>query len=219
MTTTQTAGAGWMQTYSGLQFWPLATRSESLGEIRFVDIAQSLSNTCRYGGHTKKFYSVAQHCVLASHMIPAEFAKWGLMHDAAEAYLGDHIRPLKTALHVRRPAALPPWMSFSRVEFELVRRIGIRFGLDGPPPLGEIEEVDLRLLMSERDALLRPCPEPWTAFDHLTPEKRAELKRKTVPILPAEPSEARNMFCNRAVQLGIVSFEEAFPIDDLPIPY
>ena len=54
-------GGDWMQTYSGFQFWPLDPRPE---EIHVIDIAHSLANQCRYAGHCREFYSVAQHSVL-----------------------------------------------------------------------------------------------------------------------------------------------------------
>ena len=83
-------------TYSGKPFFPMDPRPE---EIRIEDIAHSLSMQCRFNGHTKWFYSVAQHCsIMAEAMMSdgyAEYAFEALMHDAAEAYIGDLIRPVK----------------------------------------------------------------------------------------------------------------------------
>jgi len=84
---------GWCQTFTGRKFWPLDPRPE---DIDIIDIAHALANVCRFGGHSRVFYSVAQHSVLVSQHCPAEFAMHGLMHDAAEAYIGDMVRPLKT---------------------------------------------------------------------------------------------------------------------------
>jgi hypothetical protein len=82
----------WMQTFTGRAFYPLDPRPE---DIDPVDIAHALSLICRYGGHSSRFYSVAEHCVLMSHAVAPEHALWALLHDATEAYLGDMIRPLK----------------------------------------------------------------------------------------------------------------------------
>lgn len=72
-------------------------------DLHLTDIAQSLSQLCRFNGHTNQFYSVAEHSALIANkmlldgMKPAQ-AYAGLMHDAHEAYVGDCSRPLKSYL-------------------------------------------------------------------------------------------------------------------------
>lgn len=66
--------------------------------ICIQDIKVALSNICRFGGQIKNYYSVAQHSILVMHLAPAEIKREALMHDAAEAYLGDVIKPLKNML-------------------------------------------------------------------------------------------------------------------------
>src|SRR5579885_2784587 len=83
----------WIQTYCGVAFYPLDPRPE---EILIEDIAHALSMLCRFTGHVKRFYSVAQHCVYVSHRCDPKDALWGLLHDAAEAYLNDISRPVKS---------------------------------------------------------------------------------------------------------------------------
>ncbi len=83
----------WMQTFSGVKFWPLDPRPE---DVRLEDIAHALSLQCRFAGHCRHFYSVAQHSVLVSSICPPDGKLHGLFHDAAEAYLQDMIRPLKS---------------------------------------------------------------------------------------------------------------------------
>lgn len=100
-----------MQLYSGKPFYPNDPRSE---EIDIEDIAHSLSNQCRYNGHTKRFYSVAEHSVLVSEMVAQKtnninIIQQGLMHDAPEAYVGDVIRPLKIQLTEWEKFEIPVW--------------------------------------------------------------------------------------------------------------
>ena len=71
----------WIQTYTGKQYAYFECGPE---QICIEDIARALSNLCRFTGHCKKFYSVAQHSVLVSHRTKNPFL--GLMHDADEAY-------------------------------------------------------------------------------------------------------------------------------------
>src|SRR4051794_36829357 len=64
-------------------------------QILITDIFHSLAMQCRYNGHTAYFYSVAQHCWLLSLVVPAHLQRVALLHDAAEAYIGDIVAPLK----------------------------------------------------------------------------------------------------------------------------
>jgi len=87
----------WILTFSGLTFSPLEPLSY---QIIIEDIAHSLSLQCRYNGHCNRFYSVAEHSLIVSSALlkgtnDKSLAKYGLMHDASEAYLGDIVRPLK----------------------------------------------------------------------------------------------------------------------------
>ena len=150
----------WMQTYTGRQFWPLDPRPE---DVHIEDIAHALAMLCRFGGHATAFYSVAQHSVLVSRIVSQEYALIGLLHDAAEAYIGDMVRPLKHANQMHE---------YRRAEERISRAIAERYGLpwDG---LGMIlgTEVkaadDLALATEARDVMdgqragpWRPLPEP-----------------------------------------------------------
>jgi len=83
----------WIQTQSGVKFYPFAPR---IDDIRKEDIAGALSRICRFTGHTKHLYSVGQHSLIVSAIVHNDRARpWALMHDAAEAYIGDISSPLK----------------------------------------------------------------------------------------------------------------------------
>jgi 5'-deoxynucleotidase YfbR-like HD superfamily hydrolase len=82
----------YMHTASGLPYWPCDPRVE---DVRLEDIAHHLSMQCRFAGASTRFLSVAEHSIACSAIGPADEALERLMHDAAEAYLQDWIRPIK----------------------------------------------------------------------------------------------------------------------------
>src|ERR1700748_1732531 len=111
------------------------------------DIARALANQCRFGGHSRVFYSVAQHCVIVSHVVEErggdiEDAFAALMHDAGEAYLGDMPPPIK------HRSALGA--AFREAEARLEEAIRERFKIK--PDVPEIKRVDRSLLATERRA-------------------------------------------------------------------
>lgn len=136
----------WMQTFTGRRFFPMDPDPD---EVDVLDVAHSLAMQCRYNGHVRSFYSVAEHCVLVSRVVAPEHALWGLLHDATEAYVGDMVRPLKVHMPAYRAA-----------EDRVMDAIATRYGLVGPMP-AEVKEADTRLLLDERDALLGPSPARW----------------------------------------------------------
>ncbi len=86
---------GIITTHSGLNFNLEAPTQDS---ICIEDIAHHLGHLCRFTGAIDRFYSVAEHSVWVSHMVPKHFALLGLLHDGTEAYLGDVSKPLKELL-------------------------------------------------------------------------------------------------------------------------
>jgi hypothetical protein len=51
-------------------------------------------------------YTVASHCLIMSHYVPEEYALEALLHDAAEAYMGDIIWPVKSYLDEQTDGAV-----------------------------------------------------------------------------------------------------------------
>ena len=142
----QPPGDSWMQTVSGGVFSPFAPEPNS---IKIEDIAHALSNICRYNGHTRVFYSVAQHSVLVSQHCPHEHRLSGLLHDGAEAYLADIVRPVK-----------PYLPDYRHLEARLEKAISERFGVPHPMP-AIVKEIDTRILHDERNQLMTKPPRDW----------------------------------------------------------
>ena len=147
----------WMQTYSGRQFWPLDPRPE---DIDIQDIAHALSMIPRYGGHCRRFYSVAEHSLLVSENCRLLSAKRAaLLHDASEAYLVDIPSPIKAHLS-----------NYKKLETHLCEVIATKYGVSYPWP-SEVCRLDERILLDERNQLLGKSPAPlgdgWP--DHLKP--------------------------------------------------
>ena len=145
-TTPALRNGDWMQTFTGRQFWPLDPRPE---DVRIEDIAHALSMLCRYGGHSLRFYSVAEHCCILHDYAPPEFKAWALMHDASEAYLVDVPRPLK-----------PHLTGYKAAERGVMDAVCARFGLDVEEP-PEVKEIDGRILADEAAQNMRDMPEAW----------------------------------------------------------
>jgi 5'-deoxynucleotidase YfbR-like HD superfamily hydrolase len=133
---------GWIQTYTGVQFWPLNPRIE---DIHIEDIAHALSMNCRFNGHCKRFYSVAEHSVLVS--LYADNPVEGLLHDAAEAYLSDIARPIKQHLP-----------KFQKIENNLLKIIYKRYNIVSNP---QTKEIDNRILLDEKQQLMNNEPADW----------------------------------------------------------
>lgn len=162
----------WIQTYTGKQFFPFDPRT---GDIDIRDIAHSLSNLCRFNGHCRSFYSVADHSVRVSRIVDDDLALWGLLHDAAEAYLSDIPRPIK--------ASIP---EFDAMERKLLRSVVGCFDLAWPMP-EEVRKADDVLLVTEARDLMEPPPASW----------ELEAKPLEEPIVPLSANQAERAFLDR----------------------
>lgn len=137
---------GWIQTYTGRQFWPMDPCPE---EVIIQDIAHSLSMMCRYAGHCERFYSVAEHSVLlARHVSPANKLA-ALLHDSSEAYLVDVPRPVKPFLAGYREA-----------ESLVMEAVCTRFGLPIEFPQ-EVHDADKAILTDEMRQNMKPAAVAW----------------------------------------------------------
>lgn len=82
----------YITTFSGKRFFPLDVKAK---DIDINDIAHALSLQCRFSGHVRHHYSVAQHSLYVADLVPDEFKLEALLHDASEAYLVDVPSPIK----------------------------------------------------------------------------------------------------------------------------
>lgn len=122
-----------------------------------MDIAHGLANTCRFGGQFRRFYSVAEHSVIVSHLVHPDFALYGLLHDAAEAYLGDVPTPLKRLLP-----------DFCKIETEFEDAMFGQLGIELECVRSrEVKVADLQALYFEKDIGLPPDMDQWPCFDGL----------------------------------------------------
>lgn len=169
-----------IETRSGIGFFPLAPRVE---DIRIEDIAHALSHQCRFSGHTRSHYSVAEHSVRVSLLLEdwnfnVQTQLWGLLHDASEAYLVDLPAPLKVQ---------PEFRAYRDAENRLMRAVCERFELPYDEPL-EVRVADGVLLATEARDLMAYVPEHWDKLCHSPlPE----------PIVPWFPETARHNFLAR----------------------
>ena len=137
----------WMQTYTGKRFYPKDPR---VNEVDIVDIALSLGNISRYLGHCR-FYSVAEHSVMVSHVVRDDLKLEGLLHDAEEAYVHDFIRPWKRALLADN--------EFFVLAGRINRVVRRAFGLPETESPA-IKEADVAVLGCEKE-VLHPRSDPW----------------------------------------------------------
>jgi hypothetical protein len=175
-----------IQTYSGVGFDALDPRPE---HINLVDISRGLSNQCRFNGQVKAFYSVAEHCCLGVQLAAVfgrEAQRAWLLHDAAEAYLGDLVSPIKNST---------VGAEFAAIEGHVLTAIGDKYGVDFVKYSAEIKRVDVMMLAIEREQLIPKVVGQWPEMPDL-------------PALPwsiraDHPTRARDDFMAMAGELGL----------------
>ncbi len=134
---------GWITMFSGHRFYPLEPKAS---DVYIIDIAHALARKCRFTGHTRDFYSVAEHCVRVAEMLPQRWKLRGLLHDGSEYVLPDVAAPIKV---------LPEFQWFRALEDRVQTAIYERFGLDGDDP-PDVKYCDLILCATEKRDLLVP---------------------------------------------------------------
>lgn len=154
----------WAATYSGGRFDIMNPREK---DVSIDDIAHALSLTCRYNGHCTHFYSVAQHSLLVTRVYGELVADkpelrddprgylCALLHDAAEAYVGDVISPIKLAVPAIEEIE-------GNVREVILRTFDLHRTWDNDHVAEAVHKADLVLLATEaRDILHGDAPKDW----------------------------------------------------------
>lgn len=168
----------WIQTFSGRRFNPT---NPVVDAIVIQDIAHALSLQCRFTGHVRQFYSIAQHCVLVSYLCDEGDRLWGQLHDADEAYIPDLSSPLKHS---------GKFDNYRECGKTLQRAICKRFGLPEKEP-ASVKKADMLLLATEARDLMSPLHPDWVQPVEPLPFK----------IEPWGPDEAEDRFTKRFYEL------------------
>lgn len=179
-------------TFTGRMVDPLNLRVEDVHE---ADVAHALAHVNRFGGHARRAYSVAQHSLACSRLAAvldrstvAQLA--ALLHDAAEAYLGDVIAPIKgrdgfeIVDRTERRAIAVIWQA-------LCPGVPLSFWYAEQPAVKLCDDL---VLGAERYALLPPHPGWEPAFDETA-------NGVVASVLPLTPAEAALLFSTRLAYL------------------
>ena len=176
----------YVSTYLGNRFYPLVPR---IDHVCIEDIAHGLAYQCRFNGQTHEFYSVAQHSLVVASLVPTDLRLAALLHDAAEAYLGDMVKPLKVLL----PA-------FSAIEDQVSAIIAAAFDVDFSD-YAPIKRADLIALATEKRDLMPHSVERWAYLDGI-----GALPQRIVPM---SPGEAKRAFLQEFTRLGGTAARQA----------
>ncbi|MBV9596372.1 MAG: metal-dependent phosphohydrolase [Chloroflexi bacterium] len=160
-------------------------------EFSITDIAYALSNLCRFSGQIESFYSVAQHSVLVSRLVPAWMARHGLLHDATEAFIVDVPGPLKRLMREMGQGSDP----YSYIEARVERAVFERFGLPYPMPFMVKAMDKVARIIESRD--LQPEHEHYDDWSVL---QRVPLSSEKIN--PWPPETARLVFLERYHELS-----------------
>ena len=161
--------------------------------IEIETIADALSKICRFGGHCPRFYSVAEHCVHAVKLAAAD--EWEdsvlvaiLLHDAAEAYVGDMVKPLKNLLP-----------GYVEAEKRIETAISKAFGTMDCHDI--VKKYDRAMLKAEKLSMWPDDHETWNGL--------SEIETKHIEIQFLDPDDARDEFLSWAQILAIGETSDA----------
>ena len=171
-----------IETFSGKWFDILDPQPD---QVDIESIAHALSMLCRFTGHVRHFYSVAQHSWLGSYLVPEGHELEFLLHDASEAFIGDMSRPLK---HLTAAGG-----SYREVEENVMRVIRKKFNLPAVQS-AVIHEIDNEMLWAEKVQLMGSLS--WSP-ESITACECPDNKQADVQIYPMYPDKIEKAFLSR----------------------
>lgn len=171
----------WIGLLSGAQF---NYNKPEESDVTLDDLASALSNICRFSGHLPVFYSVAQHLVNTSRIVPEELAFTALMHDTTEAFTNDLPTPLKWAFPVFKDLEV-------RTESAMAKKFGFMFPY---PP--EVKQADTEMLILEK-LYVKLDNRVWPNYENIKVDHLIHL----VDLKPWQPCRAKREFLERYAEL------------------
>lgn len=116
------------------------------------EFAHVAGNICRFAGHVRYFYSLAQHLLNTSLIVAPGHEKAALLHDKSEGYTNDIVTPLKVQVPLFREIE-------SRIEAGESAKYGVAY-----PFSPEVKLADLQMLAIEK-SILKPSASHWAILD------------------------------------------------------
>ncbi|MEQ9278157.1 MAG: hypothetical protein RLN83_01570 [Balneola sp.] len=123
-------------------------------DIDIKDIAHHLARICRWNGGVNGFYSVAEHSIKVAASVAPQFRLWGLLHDAAETYIGDITRPVKSKLWIHDDVSCSNYVErYSDKEDKILYAISKKFDLVHPVLPEQVKRADDEQLARENSLI------------------------------------------------------------------
>lgn len=146
-----------MISYSGAEVYP--------GKpfyLPLYDIGWSLARSGRFGNHTEVWYSVLPHTYTVAELVRPEYRVHALLHDAAEAIIGDRVKTWKDE-------------ATEALELEAITQIYEGLGLEWNPR--EWGEEVLAADLTARAAEAEMCGHPRPDLFPQAPKETHDLAR------------------------------------------